>query len=307
MGDRKSPYLILGVPYGTSKNDAARAFARATRRLRRQTDAPYDLEDLNWALHAIEQRIQDPATSIDDFRVPADTSVYRLPAGEGILNPPIARYRRRTPPSDVTDLEALHAAVLVEVVEEIAAECRNDSLPMLHYFSGEMSTDHSEGSAPHDADSVASAVAKSRDRALGVVVAAFISLAAIVGLAIGIVTATPSAPSTEVEPSSPPPISVTPEPDDSVAMVFDAQFATDERAYEVCEDPCWIWDLTPSESCEDAEVEIGMYSSQDAAEVTITRTQPVGRLAEGVVKRIVVPAKPNDPEFAGPLRLACVT
>ena len=44
MGNRRSPYLILGVPYGASKNDAARAFARATRRLRRQSDAPYDLD-----------------------------------------------------------------------------------------------------------------------------------------------------------------------------------------------------------------------------------------------------------------------
>lgn len=312
MGERKSPYLILGVPYGASKNDAARAFARATRRLRRQSDAPYDLEDLNWALHAIEQRIQDPATSIDDFRMPADTSVYQLPGGEGILNPPTTPYRRRTSPSDSTDLDALHTAVLVEVAGEVAAECRNTPLPALHYFPGDTGAGDSAGSTPHVLGVAASAAAGSRERpshprrVFGVVAAVLIGIAAIIAIAIGIATANTSAPSAEVVPSSPP-VTVTPEPDDPAAMAFDAQFATDERAYDVCEDSCWIWDTTPTESCEGAEIEIGMYSSEDAVEATITRVQSVGRLEKGVVKRVVVPSEPGDPEFAAPLRLACVT
>ena len=311
MGNRRSPYLILGVPYGASKNDAARAFARATRRLRRQSDAPYDLEDLNWALHAVEQRIQDPATSIDDFRMPADTSVYQLPAGEGILNPPATLYRRRTPPSDSTDLDALHTAVLVEIAGEVAAECRNTPLPALHYFPGDTGYGDSAGSTPHasGAGAVASAAAESRERpshrrrALGVVTAALIGIAAIIAIAIGIATANSSEPNAEVVPSSSP-VTVTPEPDDPAAMAFDAQFATDERAYDVCEDSCWIWDTTPTESCEGAEIEIGMYSSEDAVEATITRVQSVGRLEKGVVKRVVVPSEPGDPEFAAPLRRA---
>lgn len=83
---RKSPYLVLGVRFGASKDEAAKAFARATRRLRSSPDAPFDIEDLNWALHAVEQRIEDPAMSIDDYRVPADTTAYQPESEQGILN-----------------------------------------------------------------------------------------------------------------------------------------------------------------------------------------------------------------------------
>lgn len=137
MADRRSPYLILGVPYGASKNEAARAFARATRRLRGQTDAPYDLEDLNWALHAIEQRIEDPSSSIDDYRMPADPSVYEMPAGEGVLNPPVQAYKRRTPSTDPAVLDDLRSAVLLEIAAGLAKEYRGAPLPRLHYFEGE--------------------------------------------------------------------------------------------------------------------------------------------------------------------------
>jgi|GEM_PF-4922219 len=310
MGDRKSPYLILGVPYGATKNDAARAFAQATRRLRRHPDAPYDLEDLNWALHAIEQRIQDPATSIDDFRVPAETSVYQIPAGEGLLNPPVTRYRRRTIPPASTELDHLHNAVLVEIAEEIATECRNNPLPVLHYFPGSTGLEASGGPTVRDAKVAASTSSRSRDRlrnpsrTLGVVAAVLVGIAIVVSVVMGIVAALSSAPGAGAGQSSPP-ISVTPAAEDTAAMVFHTQFATDERAYEVCEDSCWIWDVTPSESCEEAQIDIGMYLSEDATESSVARTHTVGRLAKGVVKRVVVPTERDDPEFAKPLRLAC--
>ena len=137
MTDRRSPYLILGVPYGASKNEAARAFARATRRLRRQNDAPYDLEDLNWALHAIEQRIEDPSSSIDDYRMPADPSVYEVPTGEGVLNPPVQLYRRRTPPTDPATLDDMRRVILQQVAAGLAKDYRGASLPRLHYFAEE--------------------------------------------------------------------------------------------------------------------------------------------------------------------------
>lgn len=134
MAKRQSPYLILGVPFGTSKEQAARAFAKATRRVRKQVDAPYDLEDLNWALHAIEQRIDDPTLSIDDYRMPADPSVYEIPSGEGVLNPPIKPYKRRTPPTDAATVEALRARVRHEVAASLAQEWRSSPLPPLHFF-----------------------------------------------------------------------------------------------------------------------------------------------------------------------------
>lgn len=137
MTDRRSPYLILGIDYGASKSVAAKAFARAVRRLRRQIDAPFELEDLNWALHAVEQRIEDPASSIDDYRMPADPSVYEVPAGVGVLNPPLYSYRRRTPPTDPAVLDDMRAAILLEVAAALAKEYRGAPLPQLHYFAEE--------------------------------------------------------------------------------------------------------------------------------------------------------------------------
>lgn len=134
MAERQSPYLILGVQFGASKDEAARAFAKATRRVRKQADTPYDLEDLNWALHAIEQRIDDPALSIDDYRVPADSSVYEIPSDEGVLNPPVQPYKRRTPPTDAVNIEVLRARVRHEVAAGLAEEWRSSPLPLLHFF-----------------------------------------------------------------------------------------------------------------------------------------------------------------------------
>ena len=134
MADRRSPYLVLGVPYGAPKDEAARAFARATRRLRRQVDAPHDLEDLNWALHAIEQRVEDPSSSIDDYRMPADPDVYEVAQGAGVLNPQVENYRRHTPPTEPGVLEGLRTAVLLQVVAGLETEYRITPLPRLHHF-----------------------------------------------------------------------------------------------------------------------------------------------------------------------------
>lgn len=134
MTERRSPYLILGVPFGASKVSASRAFAKATRRLKRMTGAPYDLEDLNWALHAIEQRIEDPASSIDDYRLPADPTVYEIPHGKGILNPPIQPYARRTAPTDAPTVETIRVQIVREVAAALVAEWRNEPLPKIHDF-----------------------------------------------------------------------------------------------------------------------------------------------------------------------------
>jgi hypothetical protein len=134
---RRSPYLVLGLAFGASKGDAAKAFARATRRLRRTPDAPYDIEDLNWALHAVEQRIDDPGTSIDDYRMPADPSVYDVPTGTGLLNPGVAPLERRTAASSAGDLEAVKANVIREVASAIAEEIKGAPLPVLHRYTEE--------------------------------------------------------------------------------------------------------------------------------------------------------------------------
>lgn len=134
---RRSPYLVLGIPFGASKNDAAKGFARATRRLRSMPNSPYDIEDLSWALHAVEQRIEDPSTSIDDYRMPADPDLYVIPHGSGILNPGIKPLSRRSPPSSDADREALKYLVIREVASAIAKEVEGAPLPVLHRYNEE--------------------------------------------------------------------------------------------------------------------------------------------------------------------------
>lgn len=137
MDKRKSPYLVLGVPYGAAKGDAAKAFARATKRLRRTAEAPFDLEDLNWALHAVEQRADDPGTSIDDYRMPANARVYEVPGGHGMLNPPVEPIRRQTPPSGPADIDLVVSQVIREVASQVVRDIREAPLPSLHRFSEE--------------------------------------------------------------------------------------------------------------------------------------------------------------------------
>lgn len=301
MAERKSPYLTLGVPYGASKNEAARAFAKATRRLRGDSNPPFDLEDLNWALHAIEQRIQDPATSIDDYRMPAAPGIYDLSSGEGILNPPAVQYHRRTPPSTGADLDALRAAVILEVADQVAAECRESSLPRLHSF----------GSSPAGlvADSPREETSTSRPRTSlkkRVWIEVLTVILVIAGAAAVVVAIASNPPRTEAEKVEVvPAISVTPVPADTAAMMFTAQLATDSRAYDVCDGSCWIWDITPSESCGAAELKLEFFRTENSAEPSSSRTLAIGELAAGVVRRVIVPVEPDDPDYSAPARLAC--
>jgi len=137
MDKRKSPYLVLGVPFGASKGEAARAYAKATRRLKRSADPPHDIEDLNWALHAVEQRLDDPSTSIDDYRMPGNPGLYEVPSGQGILNPGIKPYPRQTPPTSPDDIELLRAELVREVTRDLVTELEGAPLPTIHRFSEE--------------------------------------------------------------------------------------------------------------------------------------------------------------------------
>lgn len=134
---RRSPYLALGLPFGASKSDGAKAFARATRRLRGLANPPYDIEYLNWALHAVEQRVEDPSTSIDDYRMPANPDLYVIPEGQGVLNPGVKTLARMSAPSSVEELDALKQRVILEVASAIAKEVEGAPLPALHRYTEE--------------------------------------------------------------------------------------------------------------------------------------------------------------------------
>ena len=110
--DRRNPYLILGVPYGASKDEARRAAARRVRQVKQLTDPLYALEDVTWALHQVEQVIADPSSGVDVFRVPASPGILDAPVGEGLFRAPVARLPRSSAPSSDEEFAALRSRAL---------------------------------------------------------------------------------------------------------------------------------------------------------------------------------------------------
>lgn len=101
----RNPYLLLGVDYGCPPDLARRSFARAARRVRRAATDAITVEDLNWALHEIQNNDQEPADSVETFRVPADPDVF-TPRGDGLFAPGAVRLPRRTEPTE-SDVDQL--------------------------------------------------------------------------------------------------------------------------------------------------------------------------------------------------------
>jgi hypothetical protein len=120
----RNPYLILGVDFGASRDEARRRFALAARRARRE-GGRWRKEDLTWALHEVESLEANPADTVDIFRVPADPSACE-PAGEGLYKPAPLPLARRTPATTAADREALGRAGAAEMtgaaVAAVAAE-----------------------------------------------------------------------------------------------------------------------------------------------------------------------------------------
>lgn len=129
---RTSPYLVLGVPFAASRDEAAKGFARAVRRLRRMDDPPFDLEDLNWAQHEIDHREGVVEHSLDDFRVPADPTAYELPArASGVVNS-VRPLERRTTPTDPEAIDRLRAeATVASVIAAVRAAVSSGHIPVL--------------------------------------------------------------------------------------------------------------------------------------------------------------------------------
>lgn len=112
---RRNPYLILGVPFGSSASEATRAFAKRSRSARAGSGA-YSVEDLTWALHQVEHAEQNPHSTLSHFRIPADPDAAEslMPAGPAGQVLPMGR---KTPKPDAeirsdAALALLRAAVL---------------------------------------------------------------------------------------------------------------------------------------------------------------------------------------------------
>jgi hypothetical protein len=91
---KRNPYVLLGIPFGASRDEANVAFARKARPLRRLGAAGRDdMTDLTWALNQIDEIIRNPDEALQIYRIPADPTAF-APSGPGEFAPlprPLAR------------------------------------------------------------------------------------------------------------------------------------------------------------------------------------------------------------------------
>jgi hypothetical protein len=113
--DRRNPYLILGVPYGVSKDEARRAAARRSRQVKQLVNPHYALDDVTWALHQVEQVIVDPSSGVDVFRVPASAGILDAPVGQGLFRAPIMPLPRTSPSTSDEEVAALKSRALEHI------------------------------------------------------------------------------------------------------------------------------------------------------------------------------------------------
>jgi len=85
--ENRNPYLVLGIPFGSTRDEATKAFARRTRPLRRMGDrAKSELTDLTWALHEIDEAPANPELALTPYRLPADPEAAKV-GGTGVFSP----------------------------------------------------------------------------------------------------------------------------------------------------------------------------------------------------------------------------
>ena len=131
--DRRNPYVILGIPFGSSEASARAGFARMTLRLRTPIDSRYTMEDLTWALHEIEQILVDPELAFHTYRIPADPSAFD-DSTEGVFAPAVERLPRATLAPTMEELAALRRQALVDRIRVLAARA-TDSIDWTSPYS----------------------------------------------------------------------------------------------------------------------------------------------------------------------------
>jgi hypothetical protein len=83
----RNAYVLLGIPFGSSREQANIAFARKAKPLRRLGPAGRDmLTDLTWALNQLDEGISNPEAEMEIYRIPADPTAFSMP-GAGALAP----------------------------------------------------------------------------------------------------------------------------------------------------------------------------------------------------------------------------
>jgi hypothetical protein len=124
----ENPYLILGLPFGASRDEARRAYEHRRAPLRASADEYRDeLSDLDWAIGRIINGPVDPRLDMSIYRLPPDAEAMRVD-DRGVFSP-----SPETPPADPggTALgRALRAAAAQEYLRFLLAErARTVELP----------------------------------------------------------------------------------------------------------------------------------------------------------------------------------
>lgn len=118
--ERRNPYFVLGVDYGASVSAATAAFGRKSRKVRRDPDAVFSVEDLTWALSQVEQAAASKEQDLGEhFYVPADPEPYAVSATEGILLLPVQPLPRETDPFPAREIDALRATIEADAREAL--------------------------------------------------------------------------------------------------------------------------------------------------------------------------------------------
>jgi len=121
----RNPYLILGIPFGATRDEANRAFALRARGLRRDPRREDELVELSWALNQIDEMITDPRKALGIYRIPADPGAF-YPDATGVLRPAPERLDRRQPESSEARLAFSNVvayellALALEVLNRVA-------------------------------------------------------------------------------------------------------------------------------------------------------------------------------------------
>jgi hypothetical protein len=124
--DHRNPYLILGIPYGSSQDEARHAAARVIRRIKDKPDSVFALEDVNWALYQVDQVNLDPEAGVLIYRVPANPQLFGPREQTGIFSPPPMPYQRTTHATGPEEMRAIALNALPEIaarlLEKLATE-----------------------------------------------------------------------------------------------------------------------------------------------------------------------------------------
>jgi len=93
--ETRNPYMLLGIPFGSSREVATTAFARRSRALRRMgREGNAQLTDLTWALNQVSDLIKEPDTNMTMFRIPSDPDAFAF-QGSGVMRPKPETLTRR--------------------------------------------------------------------------------------------------------------------------------------------------------------------------------------------------------------------